>query len=127
MTSRDSQNAMGDITQVIEESVTAHKVVKLFGGQHYEESRSTTGQLVRRHSMKQAVAAAANVPIVQMIAALAMAVVLYLATSNHAAIKRRLAVFFHSLRRAHVECAAEAHRRRERLPAARFGCRRKCF
>jgi len=26
---RDSQQAMGDITQVIEESVTAHKVVKL--------------------------------------------------------------------------------------------------
>lgn len=27
--SRNSQRAMGDITQVIEESVTAHKVVKL--------------------------------------------------------------------------------------------------
>ena len=33
--SRDSQQAMGDITQVIEESVAAHKVVKLFGGQQY--------------------------------------------------------------------------------------------
>lgn len=83
MTSRDSQNAMGDITQVIEESVTAHKVVKLFGGQHYEESRfNDQANWVRRHSMKQAVAAAANVPIVQMIAALAMAVVLYLATQQ---------------------------------------------
>jgi len=37
---------------------------------------------VRRHSMKQSIAAAANVPIVQMIAALAMAVVLYLATQQ---------------------------------------------
>lgn len=83
MTSRDSQNAMGDITQVIEESVTAHKVVKLFGGQRYEEARfNDQANWVRRHSMKQAIAAAANVPIVQMIAALAMAVVLYLATQQ---------------------------------------------
>ena len=83
MTSRDSQNAMGDITQVIEESVTAHKVVKLFGGQQYEETRfNDQANWVRRHSMKQAIAAAANVPIVQMIAAMAMAVVLYLATQQ---------------------------------------------
>lgn len=83
MTSRDSQNAMGDMTQVIEESVTAHKVVKLFGGQQYEESHfSDQSNWVRRHSMKQAVAAAANVPIVQMIAALAMAIILYLASQQ---------------------------------------------
>lgn len=83
MTSRDSQNAMGDMTQVIEESVTAHKVVKLFGGQEYEESHfSGQSNWVRRHSMKQAIAAAANVPIVQMIAAMAMAVILYLATQQ---------------------------------------------
>jgi len=37
--SRDAQRAMGDITQVIEESVSAHKVVKLFGGQQYERDR----------------------------------------------------------------------------------------
>ena len=83
MTSRDSQNAMGDITQVIEESVTAHKVVKLFGGQQYEETRfNDQANWVRRYSMKQAIAAAANVPVVQMIAALAMSVVLYLATQQ---------------------------------------------
>lgn len=83
MTSRDSQNAMGDITQVIEESVTAHKVVKLFGGQQYEGARfNEQANWVRRHAMKQSIASAANVPIVQMIAALAMAVVLYLATQQ---------------------------------------------
>ncbi len=82
-TSLDSQSAMGDITQVIEESVAAHKVVKLFGGQSYEESRfNNQANWVRRHAMKQAMAAAANVPIVQMIAAMAMAVVLYLATQQ---------------------------------------------
>ncbi len=79
--SRDSQRAMGDITQVIEESVTAHKVVKLFGGQQYESGRfSEQANWVRRHTMKQAGAAAANVPIVQMVAAIALAVIIYIAT-----------------------------------------------
>jgi ATP-binding cassette, subfamily B, bacterial MsbA len=79
--SRDSQRAMGDITQVIEESVAAHKVVKLFGGQQYERDRfSDQANWVRRHTMKQAMAAAINVPIVQMIAAIALAAIVYLAT-----------------------------------------------
>ncbi len=79
--SRDSQQAMGDITQVIEESVSAHKVVKLFGGQAYEAGRfHEQANWVRRHAMKQATAGAANVPIVQMVAAVALAAVVYLAT-----------------------------------------------
>jgi len=81
LSSRDSQQAMGDMTQVIEESVSAHKVVKLFGGQQYERGRfHQQANWVRRHAMKQASAAAANVPIVQMVAAIALAVVVYLAT-----------------------------------------------
>ncbi len=81
--SRDSQRAMGDITQVIEESVTAHKVVKLFGGQPYESGRfHEQANWVRRHNMKQAAAAAANVPIVQMVAAIALAVIVYLVTQQ---------------------------------------------
>jgi subfamily B ATP-binding cassette protein MsbA len=78
--SRDTQLAMGSITQVIEESITAHKVVKLFGGQRYEQSRFDEEiNWVRRHIMKQATAATANVPIVQMVAAIALALVIYLA------------------------------------------------
>ena len=81
--SRDSQRAMGDITQVIEESVTAHKVVKLFGGQSYESGRfHEQANWVRRYNMKQAAAAAANVPIVQMVAAIALAVIIYLVTQQ---------------------------------------------
>lgn len=79
--SRDSQQAMGDITQVIEESIAAHKVVKLFGGQTYERLRfSDQVNWVRRFNMKQAMAASSNVPIVQMIASMALAVIVYLAT-----------------------------------------------
>jgi ATP-binding cassette, subfamily B, bacterial MsbA len=79
--SRDTQEAMGSITQVIEESISAHKVVKLFGGQQYESNRFHEQiNNVRQHTMKQAVASSANVPIVQMVAAVALAAVVYLAT-----------------------------------------------
>ncbi|PIY06113.1 MAG: lipid A export permease/ATP-binding protein MsbA, partial [Gallionellaceae bacterium CG_4_10_14_3_um_filter_60_1069] len=78
--SRDTQQAMGSITQVIEESVTAHKVVKLFGGQSYEQQRFDSEiNGVRRHMMKQAAAALANVPLVQMVAAVALSFVIWLA------------------------------------------------
>jgi subfamily B ATP-binding cassette protein MsbA len=77
--SRDAQQAMGDITQVLEEAIDGHKVVKLFGGQHYEGARfGDQTNRVRRYTMKQAIAAAANVPIVQLIAAVALAVIIYL-------------------------------------------------
>lgn len=77
---RDSQRAMGSITQVIEESITGHKVVKLFGGQQYESARfHEKTNKVRQSNMKQAIAAAANVPIVQMIAAIALAIIVHLA------------------------------------------------
>ncbi len=79
--SRATQQAMGDITQVLQETVECNKVVKIFGGQGYEARRFTeTSNRLRGFSMKQTAAAAANVPIVQVLAALAVAVVVYYAT-----------------------------------------------
>jgi len=84
--SRDTQEAMGSVTQVIEETISAHKVVKLFGGQQYESNRFNQQiNWVRRHTMKQAAASAANVPIVQMVAGIALAAVIYLATLQSSA------------------------------------------
>ncbi len=79
-TSRSEQRAMGDITQVIQESVQANKVVKLFGGQPYEAGRfHDQANWVRRYAVKQATAAAANVPIVQFIVAIALSTIIYVA------------------------------------------------
>ena len=78
--SREVQGAMGNITQVIEEAIGGHKVVKLFGGQEYENRRfGEEANHVRRHLMKQAVAVAASAPIVQLIAAAALAIVIWFA------------------------------------------------
>ncbi len=80
-TSRETQRAMGDITQVLGEAVDGHKVVKLFGGQRYEDERfGGQANRLRRLAMKQAAAAAASVPVVQFVAALALATIIYLAT-----------------------------------------------
>jgi len=80
-TSRSTQTAMGDLTQVVQETIDCNKVVKIFGGQDYETRRfNNTSNTLRGFMMKQTTAAAANVPIVQVLAALATAVVVYYVT-----------------------------------------------
>jgi subfamily B ATP-binding cassette protein MsbA len=81
--SREVQHAMGYITQVIEEAIGGHKVVKLFGGQDYEKRRfDEEANRVRRQMMKQIMAVGASAPVVQLIAAVAVAVIIYLATAK---------------------------------------------
>lgn len=81
--SRDTQHAMGDITQVLGEAIEGHKVVKLFGGQQYEAGRFDAHiNRIRSYMMKQTAAAAASVPIVQFVAALALASIIYFATQQ---------------------------------------------
>jgi ATP-binding cassette, subfamily B, bacterial MsbA len=81
--SRDTQRVMGNVTQVIEESIAAHKVVKLFGGQQYEGARfKEQANWVRRYFMKNVSAGAANVPLVQMVAAAALSLIIYIATAQ---------------------------------------------
>src|SRR5581483_8321049 len=78
---RRTQAAMGEVTQVLQESVEGQKVVKIFGGQAYEQARFERAvNLVRRLLMKEQGAAAANVPIVQLFAAVAVGVVIYRVT-----------------------------------------------
>ena len=80
-TSRSTQAAMGDLTQVVQETIDCNKVVKIFGGQAYETDRfNDNSNKLRGYMMKQTAAAAANVPIVQLFAALATAVVVYYVT-----------------------------------------------
>jgi subfamily B ATP-binding cassette protein MsbA len=84
--SRAVQQAMGDVTQVLQETIDGHKVVKLFGGQRYEAARfGEQANRVRRFMMKQATAAAASVPVVQLLAGIALATIVYLATQQSSA------------------------------------------
>ncbi len=79
--SRSLQRSMGDLTNVIQEAVVGHKVVKIFGGQGYEAARfRDVNDWVRRYHMKVATASEANTPIVQFLAVMALSVVIYMAT-----------------------------------------------
>lgn len=83
--SRDVQNSMGEVTQVIQEAIEGHKIVKLYGGQAYEAGRfEQETNRVRRFLMKQAAAAAASVPFVQLVAASALAAMIFFATRDSA-------------------------------------------
>ena len=84
--SRGSQRSMGNITHVLEETIECHKVVKIFGGQEYEAQRFHEAvNALRRFNLKQQIAAAASVPIVQLFAAIAVAVIVSIATAQSAA------------------------------------------
>lgn len=84
--SRDVQSSMGNVTQVLQEAIEGHKVIKLFGGHRYEARRfAEEANRVRRFLMKQTTAAAASVPLVQLIAAVALAFIVSLATVQSSA------------------------------------------
>ena len=81
--SRNAQHAMGDITHVLDEAIECHKVVKVFGGQDYEQRHF--GAAIRRmrdFAMRQTIAAGASVPLVQVCAAIAVAVIVYYSTQQ---------------------------------------------
>ncbi len=79
--SRNLQNSMGALTATTEQMLKGHKVVLSFGGQQVEEARfNDVSNDMRRKGMKLAIADGIANPIVQIIASLALAAVLYLAT-----------------------------------------------
>jgi subfamily B ATP-binding cassette protein MsbA len=82
-TSREMQKNIGDITHVLEESIGANKLVKVFDGTHYEEKRFGQAiQRARQFAMKQTVASNAHGPVLQLLAALALATIVYIATQQ---------------------------------------------
>ncbi|MDP3538062.1 MAG: lipid A export permease/ATP-binding protein MsbA [Azonexus sp.] len=83
---KGQQESMGRITQVLQEAIEGHKVVKVFGGQTYEEERfykSVREQ--RRLAMRATLAVAAQSPIVQFFAASGVAIIMGVALKQASA------------------------------------------
>ncbi len=77
---RGAQRSMGLVNQVLQEAIEGHKVVKIFGGQPYEQERfARANQRQRGYNMRAAVAAAAQGPIVQSFAVMTLGAAMYLA------------------------------------------------
>ncbi|TQV85836.1 lipid A export permease/ATP-binding protein MsbA [Aliikangiella coralliicola] len=76
--SKNIQNAMGGVTQTSQEIVDGYKVIKTFSGEVYEKDRFfKVANKNRQQNMKLILTKAISVPLIQLIAALAMAVVIY--------------------------------------------------
>jgi ATP-binding cassette, subfamily B, bacterial MsbA len=77
---RGAQRALGDVVHVLEETIECHRVVKVFGGQDYEQRRfgRAIGQL-RGFNMRQKIPEALITPVTHLLAASAMAVIVYVA------------------------------------------------
>jgi subfamily B ATP-binding cassette protein MsbA len=81
--SREGQRAVGGVAEVLDEAIANQRVVRVFGGQAYEEKRfEEAAKRIRRFNMKHAVAAAATVPVTQVIVACAIAAIIYLAAGQ---------------------------------------------
>ncbi|MDH5393166.1 MAG: lipid A export permease/ATP-binding protein MsbA [Gammaproteobacteria bacterium] len=79
--SRRIQNSMGDVSSIVDQSVRAQRVVKIFGGQSFEtDAFSNINNQNRRQQLKLAITTALSVPIIQLIIAIALAGVIYIAT-----------------------------------------------
>ncbi len=81
--SRKAQRNIGDLTQVVDEAVGGHRVVKLYGGEEYEQTRfRQAANLARLFEMKRVAANAVYEPIIQFIAAMALAAIVYIAAGQ---------------------------------------------
>ena len=75
------QGSMGSVTSILEEVVGAHREVKIYGGQAYEDARfEGVTQRNRRLNLKVAAINGVATSAVQLIAAIALAAIVYFAT-----------------------------------------------
>jgi len=83
---RGAQTAMGSIAHTLEETIEAHKVVKIFGGQDYEMGRFEAAcRKQRRQNMRNIVAASLVSPMTQVLTAMALGIVIAIALNDSAA------------------------------------------
>jgi len=80
--SRRIQNSMGDITHVASESISGYRVVRTFGGEAFERKRfAKVSERNLRQSLKMASTQAISVPIIQVLVAIAIAVLVWVMLS----------------------------------------------
>ncbi|HGX92791.1 MAG TPA: lipid A export permease/ATP-binding protein MsbA [Candidatus Tenderia sp.] len=73
------QSNMGHMTQTLTEAANGTEVIKIFGGEKYERDRfDKVANWVRRYNMKAITVSAINVPVVQLIGILALALIVYI-------------------------------------------------
>jgi subfamily B ATP-binding cassette protein MsbA len=82
---RQQQSMTSELAYVVEEAAAGHKIVKVHGGEDYEMRRfMEKAEQLRQFTLKTAVAGGLNQPITQLIASMALSVVLVIAIMQSA-------------------------------------------
>ena len=77
---REQQAMTSELAYIVEEAVSGHKIVKVHGGETYELGRFTDkADRLRRFALKTAVVGGLNQPMTQLVASMALSVVLVIA------------------------------------------------
>ncbi|MEM7280973.1 MAG: lipid A export permease/ATP-binding protein MsbA [Pseudomonadota bacterium] len=77
------QDSMGDLTKIAEEAVSGHRVIKVFGGEDYErEGFTELNESNRKLRIRFAGTHAGSMPVIQFIAGVAIATIVYFATQG---------------------------------------------
>ena len=81
--SRSIQGSMGAVSHVIQEAVDGSRVIKIFGGQESEVAQfEAVNERNRQFNMRETMVKALNVPIIQFLVAMALAIIVYVASSD---------------------------------------------
>ncbi|MCI4410115.1 MAG: lipid A export permease/ATP-binding protein MsbA [Thiotrichales bacterium] len=79
--SSEVQASMGRVTQILDEALTGRREISIYAGQTHEQSRFDHAvDTLRQQTMSIVKVASANVPLVQVIAAVAVSCVIFVAT-----------------------------------------------
>jgi subfamily B ATP-binding cassette protein MsbA len=82
---REQQTLTSDLAYIVEESAAGYKIVKVHGAEQYEMRRfMEKAERLRQFALKSAVAGGLNQPITQLIASMALSVVLVIALMQSA-------------------------------------------
>lgn len=84
--SQSAQGAMGDLTNVLDESISGQRVVKIFGGQEYEQTRfDRVVKLNRQLAVKHAATSALNSGVIMLLIGITLSSVIYFSLLRHQA------------------------------------------
>ncbi len=79
------QDAMGNMTHILEETISGHQLVKVFGGQQYESKRFHQAcNTVRSLAVKAEATSSLSVLIIQFLTATALSIIIYVAAQQSA-------------------------------------------
>ncbi|MDC0985337.1 lipid A export permease/ATP-binding protein MsbA [Gammaproteobacteria bacterium] len=80
--SRDIQKSMGEITNVVEESIIGHRLIKIFGGHKYETKIfDNVNQNNRERNLKLIFIQSLSIPLMQLVIAIFAASIIYFVIS----------------------------------------------